>query len=123
VNIKRRVNLCSKNLFDDLLQPLWNIFSKEISTKKSIKSLPPHFDDYLSLSQGKSHLTNQETLVHVLEKSTNKKPVQINFSYQHLTSHNSDHNVPSSDEDLPSIKSTNNQPKRRLVTIYFSPKA
>ncbi|PLW08668.1 hypothetical protein PCASD_24948 [Puccinia coronata f. sp. avenae] len=120
LNIERRVNLCNKNLFDDLLQQLWNIFSREIPIKTSIKNLPPYVDYYLSLSQGKSCLTNQETLVHVLEKSTNKKPVQINLTYQHPTFHDSDHNVPSSNEDFPLIKSTS-QSKRRPVTIHCSP--
>ncbi|EFP93934.2 alphaK I3, partial [Puccinia graminis f. sp. tritici CRL 75-36-700-3] len=58
-------------------------FSKELPTKTSIKQLPPDVANFVSLSQGKSRLTNPESLLFVLEKSTDKKPVQIDLTYQH----------------------------------------
>ncbi|EFP80566.2 alphaK I4 [Puccinia graminis f. sp. tritici CRL 75-36-700-3] len=78
-----KVDLNNPNFFYDLLEKLWDVFSKELPTKTSIKQLPPDVANFVSLSQGKSCLTNPESLLFVLEKSTDKKPVQIDLTYQH----------------------------------------
>ncbi|WAR54616.1 hypothetical protein PtB15_4B233 [Puccinia triticina] len=83
LNIKRKVDLTDPNLFNNLLDQIWEIFSQELPKYTNIKHLPPSVENYISLSQGKSCLTNQESLLYVLEQSTDKKPVQIDLTYQH----------------------------------------
>ncbi|EFP79068.2 alphaK I7 [Puccinia graminis f. sp. tritici CRL 75-36-700-3] len=104
LNIKHKVDLNNPNLFYDLLKKLWDVFSKELPTKTSIKQLPPDVTNFVSLSQGKSRLTNPESLLFVLEKSTNKKPVQIDLTYQHPDPEVQEEYEDSSSESEPNFK-------------------
>ncbi|POW11557.1 hypothetical protein PSHT_08417 [Puccinia striiformis] len=60
-------------------------FTPEILTSFNLNSLPNNVEEHLSLLNGHSRLTDLDSLIYVIHKSTNKKPVQVDLAYQHPT--------------------------------------
>jgi hypothetical protein len=82
-NIMQRVDISNPSLFDDLRNQLWKKFSPNILAKTSIQHLPDPAENQLSLVHGKSRLTDLESLVFVIHKSTDKKAHAVHLSYHH----------------------------------------
>ncbi|KAI9617970.1 hypothetical protein KEM48_006908 [Puccinia striiformis f. sp. tritici PST-130] len=85
-NVTQLVNLNNPNLFDDLMDTLWELFVHELSSKSILSELRASFSDYVYLMQGTSRITNQDALIYITRKSTHTKPAQIDIIYQHETS-------------------------------------
>jgi hypothetical protein len=117
LNIKHKVDLNNPNLFYDLLEKLWDVFSNELPTKTSIKQLPPDVTNFISLSQGKSSLTDPESLLFVLEKSTDNSPVQINLTYHHPDPEVQEEYEDSSSDSEPNFKKSETLLEKRNNTL------
>ncbi|KAI7958607.1 hypothetical protein MJO28_002398 [Puccinia striiformis f. sp. tritici] len=85
-NVTQLVNLNNPNLFDDLMDTLWELFVHELSSKSILSELRASFSDYVYLMQGTSRITNQDALIYITRKSTHTKPARIDIIYQHETS-------------------------------------
>ncbi|WAQ87380.1 hypothetical protein PtA15_8A284 [Puccinia triticina] len=83
LNVKQKVDINNPNLFQHILDTLWELFLDKLHSKSLIDQLPENSEDFVSLLQGKSCLTTQEALVYIIKKSNNRKPVQIDIVYQH----------------------------------------
>ncbi|PLW22450.1 hypothetical protein PCASD_11641 [Puccinia coronata f. sp. avenae] len=113
LNVKEKVDLTNPNLFDNLMESLWNVFAQELVTKSLVDRFPDTVNQYLSLSQGKSRLTSQEALIYVIKNSAKKKAFQIDLTYQHPdfepTSGSDSLEKSSSDEDIQVTNSSSRQ--------------
>ncbi|PLW37533.1 hypothetical protein PCASD_10280 [Puccinia coronata f. sp. avenae] len=119
LNVMEKVNLTNPNLFDDLMESLWNVFAQELVTKSLVDQFPDTVNQYLSLSQGKSRLTSQEALIYVIRNSAKKKAFQIDLTYQHPdfepTSGSDSSEKSSSDEDIQVTNSSSRQQQQTKV--------
>ncbi|POW03032.1 hypothetical protein PSTT_11400, partial [Puccinia striiformis] len=76
LNVKCIANLTNPNIYNNLLAQLaFKIPSHQTPTIK--------YPELYKSSQGKSRLPDQESLVYVLKQHTERKPVQIDLTYQH----------------------------------------
>ncbi|WAQ86076.1 hypothetical protein PtA15_6A706 [Puccinia triticina] len=82
-NIKQTVDVNNPNLFEELRAQLLSRFTPEILQKLSLDRLPRHAEQNASLLHGKSRLLDLNSLVFVVHKSTDRKPIQVDLAYQH----------------------------------------
>jgi hypothetical protein len=67
--VKQKVDLNNPNLYNDLLNSLWQMFIQELDHKAILTNLPDSAEECVSLSQGKSCLLTQEAPEYVRSTS------------------------------------------------------